>query len=160
MKAVRLLSFAMILLSATLVSCEKDNDNNPDKPLTKAQILVKHAWQLDEVLINNGGQNGHYVRNVENSTGINYDAVKITFSENGTGTYTTDQGQTFPATWKFTTSDGQNMEFSVSYPSVVTYKWNLVVITEKEFHNTTAVSSGGSDLLVSARYVPVSLMNP
>lgn len=126
------------------------------KPLTKKEILVKYVWQIDEVLRNSNGKNSHYTKGRANTTGINYRAVRLTFKRNGTGSYTTDLGQTFPATWKFTSADERNMEFTVNYNSVViTYKWSFVEISHKSLCNTTGLSDGNTDLLVVARYVPV-----
>lgn len=126
------------------------------KPLTNRQILIKYVWQIDEVLKNSNGKNSHYLKGKINTTGINYKAVHLTFKKNGAGSYTTDLGQTFPANWKFTSSDEKNMEFTVNYYSdVITYKWNFVEISKKSLCNTTALSYGNSDLLVVARYVPL-----
>ena len=156
MRTLRLGQIVALLLCFTFFACNKENvETNPSPTLSKQQILVKNTWQVDELLVNNSGNNSHYIRGGINTTGINYDAVRITFKSDGTGTYTTDRGQTFPSTWKFTSTDEQNMELSVIYPTVVTYTWNIVEINENALYNTTALSTEDNDLLVSARYVPV-----
>ena len=126
------------------------------KHLTKKQILVKHIWQVDEVLRNSDGRNTHYLKGKTNTTGINYNVIRLLFYKNGTGSYTTDLGQTFPARWKFISSDEMNIDFTVNYYSaVVTYHWRFVEISNNLLCNTTAISDGNTDLLVVARYVPV-----
>ena len=126
--------FLPVILGCLIISgCKKDSAATSTTPLTKIQILVKYSWQPDEVLRNSSCKNSHYVKDDINTTGINYSAVRIIFKEDGTGTYTTDLGQTFPATWKFTSTDQKNMEFSVSYPGIVTYTWNFVEISDNSF---------------------------
>ena len=119
----------LIFVSLAFLSCEKE-EVIPTTSLTKTQILVKYTWQIDEILRNSSGKNSRYIKGGINTTGINYNLVRITFKENGTGTYTTDLGQTFPATWKFTSSNQKNMEFSVSFPAIITYTWNFVEISD------------------------------
>src|SRR5688572_424668 len=103
----------IVLLSSALIFCSKENDNDSPRNSTNTEKLVKHTWQLNEVLVSKNGVNGHYIRGGINTTGINYDLVRYTFKTDGTATYTTNLGQTFPGTWRFTSANEQNMEFKV-----------------------------------------------
>jgi hypothetical protein len=143
----------IFLLPVIFGGCKKD-DITPTT-LTKTQILVKYTWQVDEVFRNSSGKNTHYIKGGINTTGSNYGVVRLIFKADGTATYTDDQGNTYSATWRFTTADEKNMELAINSSSNVKYTWNMVEIYDKVFTNTTSVIGTSSDVLVVARYVPI-----
>ncbi len=123
------------------------------EPPTKTEILVKQPWQVDEVLRNIAGVNTHYLRGSVNTTGTNYDFIKLTFNSDGTGTYTDENGTTYTMTWQFTSSDEHNMQAIVNTtPTPTTFIWNLVEISENSFQQTTVIEPNG---LISDRYTPI-----
>ena len=142
----------LVLLTIVFGGCSSKYATN-DTGLTKTKILVKYTWQINEVLRNISGKNTRYLKNGVNNTRTNYNLVRLTFNEDGSASYTNDLGQTYPATWKFTSHDQQNMELSINN-SPVTYTWNFVEISDKSFSTTTAITSDGDDVLVVARFVP------
>ena len=46
------------------------------------------------------------------------------------------------------------MELAITSSANVVYSWNMGEISDRSFSNTTAITSGGSDVLVVARYIP------
>lgn len=153
-KHVRVLSF-IIIVSTILGACKKEKDPKPDPQpvLTKTQILVKFKWQVDETYRNINGTNSHYKRGGENTTGINFDVLEITFNTDGTGIYQDEVSVSHPITWQFTSSDFRNLKLNIGPPYATSFDWSLVEITEQALHNTTPVGSG---ILVYARYAPVA----
>lgn len=144
----------LMLLSVIFGGCKKDNTLPSTTSLTKTELLVKYTWQIDEVFRNSVGKNSHYVKSGVNTTGTTYNLVRITFKADGTASYTNDLGQTYPAIWKFTYADEHNMELAITSSANVVYSWNIVEISDRSFSNTTAITFGGSDVLVVARYIP------
>src|SRR5688572_19510310 len=150
----------LLIIAFIFVSCEKDNPSvpeptpcpDPPKQLTKTEMLTQKTWQVDEVLRNISGTNTKYIKGGTNTTGTNYNLIRLTFKTDGTGTYTDEVGIVHTTTWKFASTDERNLELVIGPPSAQTFNWNLVEITEKALHNTTAV---GTNILVSARYTPV-----
>jgi hypothetical protein len=124
------------------------HDTVPAIELTNTQLLTNNAWMVDEVYVDNGGITKHYKRGGENTTGVNYSNIRLTFTPNGNGTTTDVTGSTFNLTWMFTTPDEKNMKLVVN--GTVVYNWALVKISENQILQTTPI---GNDL-VSARYVP------
>lgn len=154
LKSATLVTLALALV---LLACEKNGDHQvpPTKILTPEEILVKQAWQIDEVWRAVNGKNSHYIKGVENTTGVLYERLRITFTKDGKGTYTDENNLTHSLTWSFTSADKKNMQINVGPPAQGggNFVWHLVEISENSLTNTTAV---GSSVLVSARYIPVS----
>lgn len=144
-----LLAFFVATMSQ---SCKKEKDPVEPPVLTKKEILVKNTWQVDEIQRSIEGVNSYYIKGGTNTTGVNYNLIRLTFNNDGTGSYIDEVGISHTTTWKFTSANEYNMELKVGPPSAQTFNWTLVEITEKALYNTTAV---GSDVLVSARYIPL-----
>ncbi len=99
-----------VVASAAFVACTKDNGPTATPtPLTRSQVLVKYNWQVDEVWRNISGVNSHYIRGGINTTGTNYDVMRLTFKADSTGTYVDENAITHTTTWKFTSADQHNM---------------------------------------------------
>ncbi len=146
------LKIAMIPLAtllATVSTCNKDRAAR-----SKEQMLTANEWKLDEVARNSEGRNSHYKRNGENTTKTNYDVIRIKFKENGSGTYTADNGETYSMIWRFSSADKHEMQITVDYGNSATYNWKLVEITPGALYNTTAFNDRGNQLLLTARFVP------
>ena len=150
---------AALFVFVLFYSCQKDHPTEETPPcpelpvpLTKKEILVKNKWQVDEVARSIFGQNQKFIKGGVNNTGVDYNLIRLTFKADGTGTYTDEVGIVHTTEWKFTSTNERNVELKIGPPSAQTFNWNLVEITEQALHNTTAV---GSDVLVSARYIPV-----
>ncbi len=152
-KHVRVLSF-IIIVSTILVACKKDKNPEPDPQpvLTKKQLLFKSKWQVDETFRDIDGANPHYKRGGENTTGVNFDVLEITFNTDGTGIYKDEVSVSHPTTWQFTSSDNRNLRLNIGPPYPISFDWSLVEITTDALYNTTPVGAG---ILVSARYAPV-----
>lgn len=147
--------FLLLFMIGTilLVGCDKDTDNNNNTTtLTKDQILVQKAWQVDEVWRNISGTNSHYVRGGVNTTGVNYGSIRFIFNSDGTGTYIDEVGTSHTVSWVFSTPDKYNMQVTIGPPSAQTFTWNMVEITSSAMYNTAVV---GNNILVTARYVQV-----
>lgn len=153
MKQFNALTLATAFILLMQFSCTKDF-NNQDDNLTKREILISTDWKVDEVMSNVGGKNLHYIRNGINTTGVDYSKFKLTFKEDGTGTYTAESGQTFNTTWEFTSADEHNMKLVVFENKPITFTWNMVEISDKSFQSTTAVNS--PVILQSTRYIPAN----
>ena len=57
-----------------------------------------------------------YVWGGINTTGVTYDKLKIVFRADGTATYTDQFGNSYPAIWKFNTSDEREILYTVNFP--------------------------------------------
>jgi len=150
----RMLYFSSLIIVTILAACKKDNTTPTPVPLTRTQVLVKYTWEPSEIWRNIGGVNTHYIRGGENTTGTNYDVLRLSFKSDLTGTYVDETGLSHTATWQFTSADEHNMSFTIGAPSAQTFIWSLVEISDTTF---TSSSPGGSANLLSARYVPVGL---
>jgi hypothetical protein len=117
---------------------------------SRLEILTLKEWQVDEVVRNMNGVNTHYIRGGVNTTGTNYQNLKIKFNTNGTGSYTDDTGATFPMTWNFTAADQRNVHIDVS--GYVTYDWDMVELKDNYLHSTTR---GNTSYMNTARYIQV-----
>lgn len=135
-------------LAIVKTSCKKEQVSNNNASLTST------LWQLDELARNDSKGNSYYKRGSKNSTGINYDAIRIKFNEGGTGYYTTDEGQTFPLEWEFKNKKLDEMIIRVNYGGITTYHWKMVVIGNNSLYSTTSFTDRGEDLMVTTRYIP------
>lgn len=145
LKTTIALSFSLALIKN---SCVKEKVSNND------DILTSVVWQLDELTRNDAKGNSHYLRGVKNNTGINYDAIRIKFNEDGTGYYTTDQNTTYPLEWEFKSNKRAEMTLRVNYGGITTYHWKMVVISQQALYSTTTFSDQGEQLMVTTRYIP------
>lgn len=148
-----------ILLSATaLVAVVSTcNDKKNTSAESKEDILIRIGeWKLDEVARNTDGTNSHYKRGGENTTGVRYDAVRIKFKKGGSGSYTTDMGDTHSMQWRFTNADKDDMIITVDYGNFTEYHWMMTEVNTEFLYNTTAIRDLGNDILVTARYIPAN----
>jgi hypothetical protein len=141
---------AAFSLSMAIVktSCKKEQVSNENNMLTSA------VWQLEELARNDSKGNSYYLRGSKNSTGINYDAIRIKFNADGTGFYTTDENSTFPLEWEFKNNKHEEMVLRVNYGGITTYHWKMVVINNHSLYSTTSFSDQGEQLMVTTRYIP------
>lgn len=141
---------AIFLSVLFFFGCEKNNDDNtPEEPqLTNKEILVKNVWKVDEAIQNVSGSTTHYIRGATNTTGVNYDAIRLKFNANGTGTNTDVSGTTYNMTWEFTSANEQNMKIVIN--GTVVNTWNMVKIDEAYILETSPFPNN----MVSARWVP------
>lgn len=151
MKKINPLYLVLFVIILAGVSCKKFDNHVRD--LTKREILVRNPWKVDEVMSSVNGKNGHYIAGGINNTGVDYSKFKLTFKNDGTGTYTAEAGVTFNTTWEFTSSDEHNMKLTVYESTPVIFVWNMVEISENSFQSTTAVDK--LNILQSTRYVPI-----
>ena len=134
-------------LAIVKTSCKKEQVSiNPS--------LTSAVWQLGELARNDSKGNSYYVRGSKNNTGINYDAIRIKFNEDGTGYYTTDEDRTFPLEWEFKNNNHDEMILRVNYGGITTYLWKMVVIANNSLYSTTLFSDQGENLMVTTRYIP------
>ena len=145
--------FAMALI--ILISCEKETHTPQNPFLSKAEILVKGTWQVDEVMHNISCENTHYIRNISNTTGVDYDKLRFTFKADGSGTHVDQFGATHSLSWEFVSSDKRNIKLTILDSSPVVYNWNLVEITNDAVHATVSIILEKTQVLESFRMVPL-----
>jgi hypothetical protein len=119
---------------------------------SKTQILADNTWIVEEVKSNVRGNNLHYRKGRNNSTGEDYSIYSLTFNVDGTGTYTDGLGYTHQTAWRFTSADEHNMQLNLD--SGGSYDWSMVEISENSFQSITELNIDGHDLMQSTRYVP------
>jgi|GEM_PF-1728423 hypothetical protein len=135
-------------LAIIRTSCKNEQVSNDRDLLTTA------VWQLEELARNDSRGNSYYLRGEKNSTGINYDAIRIKFNTDGTGFYTTDENRTFPLEWEFKNNKHDEMILRVNYGGITTYHWKMVVISNHSLYSTTSFSDQGEHLMVTTRFIP------
>lgn len=135
-------------LAIVKTSCKNEQVSNNNPSLTSA------VWQLEELARNDTRGNSYYLRGSKNNTGINYDAIRIKFNDDGTGYYTTDEDRTFPLKWEFKNNIHDEMILRVNYGGTTTYHWKMVVIANNSLYSTTSFSDQGENLMVTTRYIP------
>jgi hypothetical protein len=122
---------------------------------TRTQMLTARTWMVEEVYNNAGCTNTHYLRGASGNTGANYAVMRMTFNANGTGSTTDTQGNTYPLTWAFTTTDERNININVNGGAAV-YSWNQVEITPGVIYQTTSMGTTSSNsILVSSKMVHI-----
>ena len=168
MKTFKTASLLLICTTFFFFACKKENPIDPvpitkhdtirihdtiiAPSLTRTQILVKKEWQVDQVIRNQGGSNAFYTRGGTNTTGTNYNNLKLRFNADGTGTYTDETGLAHTLAWNFTTADERNASLTIGPPSATTFIWNMIELKDNYLHSTSAYS--GNNLL-TARYIQI-----
>ncbi|MGG9972429.1 hypothetical protein ACQ33O_11605 [Ferruginibacter sp. SUN002] len=142
-------AIALLLLGIFFIGCKCTKHCSAKSGLSRAEILAKYTWQVNELWTNTSGNNVHYLRGVENTTEYNQDIVRLTFNLDGTGTHTDATGIVHQTTWSFSSDDETNLDLTIN--GITTDHWNLVDITEKHILESAARAS----VLISARWEPV-----
>jgi len=131
-------------LSITLfqISCKKEvTAQTTTTALTKEQLLVQKTWEMDMVYLVIGCNFSSYVKGGANTTGANYDNIRLTFNSNGNGIHIDQFGHSLPFTWHFTSSDKRSLSLTVDN---VTYLWDMVEIADNYLHSSVQVTLGGN----------------
>ena len=149
-----LLSLTTCIALYSLASFTFTKNKQAEVYKTKEKILTENVWRVEEVKSNFSKQNLHYLNGKENTTGVDYSVFRLTFNNDGSGTYTDSDGYLHNTSWKFTSKDKHNMSFKIE--NGVTYEWSMVEISENSFQSITELNVNGQDLLQSTRYVPIS----
>lgn len=151
--------FAFTLaLAFVLNSCEKDsvtNDPEPPPPPTNTELLTNNDWQIKEIIQQYGNNQGRYVKGGTNTTGSDYSVARLSFDENGTGSFTDPLGDTYTMTWAFTPGDETKISLVVNYPVPTPLNYVFVHLTENNFTHTTYYSEQGNNAIASVHYIPV-----
>jgi hypothetical protein len=139
-------SISMILFQ---LSCQKSASAQTNTTLTKDQILVAKTWRVDKLHHVISGQYSSYAYGGTNSTGINYDTLRFTFSSNGMGTYIDQSGKSNNFTWQFTSTDKRSMQVTVNGH---TDNWDMVEIADNYLHaSVNLILSTGSNNIETFR---------
>lgn len=146
----------LVFSLAVLLGCEKEKDcpapEPPPQPLSKTEMLIKYTWQVDELMHMVSCQNTSYVRGGSNTTGTNYNVMRFTFNANGTGTHTSETGQTYTTAWQFASANERKIALTVNTSTPISFQWNMVEITDSAVHATVAING---PILESFRLTPV-----
>lgn len=116
----------------------------------KTRLLIDKEWMVHETIQNLECQNVHYIRDKINETGNDQGALRLTFKENGLGTFLNTDGILYEVNWKFTNIDATSMNIRIE--GLLEHNWNMVVITDEFIMETAKLNGIG---LVTARWVPV-----
>lgn len=161
----RILYFSIIALSflgafsVILSSCKKESVNTVNNQVhdticvekTVTEILVgANNWKLDELMVFDGTENGHFIRGGINTTGISYENIRLKFLADGTGTYIDEVGTSHTLSWSFITTDKRNVSLTIGPPSAQTFIWNMFDAKGDYLYSTSAV---GNSLLLTTRYI-------
>ncbi len=115
---------------------------------TRKQILVSKEWEVDNLLRNQAGSNSEYLKGGINTTGVNYQNLKVRFNADNTGTYIDETGGSHTLNWSFTTADERTLSLVVGPPFANTFPWRLVELKDNYLHCTTPFTGG----LLSVRF--------
>ena len=156
MNQVFLTLIAAIMMSGNYSPAKKDIAIVPSKEAKQAKthFLAANTWIVDEVFSNVKGRNHHYIRHGINTTGHDYGKFELTFNEDGTGTYTSEEGIVYTTEWRFTSADEHNMIMVLDNGQA--FNWSMVEISKTSFQCITDLHVDGHDLLQSTRLVPVT----
>lgn len=146
-----LLFFAGSIVNVS--TCNKEKDRLPVS--TRTEMLAGKTWQVDELMHSVSCTNSHYIRDVKNSTDVNYDLMQFTFKKNGTGTHTDQYGQKHQTSWKFVSPDQRTIDLVVHLSSDINFTWNMVEITDSTVNATVSIISGTSNILESFRLTTI-----
>jgi hypothetical protein len=157
MKTKFLLTSIFILSVLFFMSFKKGNPAILNQIVPKKEIvdnytrfLVAHEWMVQETIQNLNCDNVHYIRGKINETGYDQGILRLTFREDGTGTYVGADGTLYKTRWKFTGDDQSDM--SIEVKGVLMHDWHMVVVTDDYIMETTKIEGLG---LVTAKWVPV-----
>ena len=86
---------------------------------------------------------------MKDETGYDQDTLRLTFSTNGTGTYSAETRHLWNTTWSFTTSNDNDLILQLTGgPS---FNWSAVNITDSSFDETTSSST-----LISGKWIAIN----
>ena len=164
MKKILFVPVIITLLLVSFFSCKKEtiitepatniHDTICIEP-TKQEILTQKTWQIDELYRCYQGVNSHFVRGGENTTGVSYGNLRLTFVDGGTGTYVDEVNTSHTLSWDFLDTKFQNANLTIGAPFPNTFTWNLIEIHDNYLHNTSIANVSGSALMLTARYIQV-----
>jgi hypothetical protein len=146
--------FIVVLLSiiAFSESC-KTNAAIQQNKISKVQILINKTWQVDKLHHVINGEFSDYTRNGENNTGIKYNNLRFTFYADGTAIHIDENGKSYNATWKFTSSDMRTLAFTINGH---TDTWEMVEISGKYLHASAhLIISGDPNNIETFRLVQI-----
>lgn len=173
-KSAKIIVFFFTCVFIFLISCQKENtfptkvvqdtvkiiihdtirihDTIPAVPYTRLQLLTKKVWETDQVERSILGINSEYKRNGVNTTGVNYDHIRIKFNADGTGTYTDENAIASSLSWTFSSADERNAILTVGSPNSAVFNWNLIELKDNYLHCVTPYNGNS---LYAARYIQV-----
>jgi hypothetical protein len=146
-------TLSIFLLSVLLISGCKKNSTTP-AALTKTQLLTKNTWQVEELISQYGNTQGQYKKGGVNTTGSDYSKYRITFSSNGTGSFTDPLNHTYTFTWNFAPGDETKMTIIANYPTPATLNYSFVNLDGNSFTYTIHYVESGNQALATARNIP------
>jgi hypothetical protein len=152
-------AFVLIVISSS--SCKKDTVTNTvtvrdttvitdtvaSTPLSVAQILASHTWEVEGESYDNAGTITQYIRDSVNTTGLDQDTLRLTFTTTGGGTYRDETGSMHTLTWSFTPPSYMFIQLAGG-PN---YSWSAVNITDSSFDETTS----NPPSLISGKWIAV-----
>lgn len=118
---------------------------------TRKEILVAKEWIIDALLRNQSGINTEYVYGGVNTTGTNYQNLRIRFNADNTGTYVDETGGSHTLNWSFASADERSLTLIVGPPFANTFLWKLVELKGNYLHCANSYTGG----LISVRYKQV-----
>jgi hypothetical protein len=147
--------FSISLLLVLIISaCKKDSTTPAPPAPTKTQLLTKNTWQVEELISQYGNTQGEYKKGGINTTGSDYSKYRITFSPNGTGSFTDPLNHTYTFTWNFVSGDETKMTIIANYPTPATLNYSFVNLDGTRFTYTIHYMESGNYALATASNIP------
>jgi hypothetical protein len=151
----------LILISAlafVFAGCSKDENDPepppPPPPPTPTEMLTDNTWQIDHLIQQYGNVQSTYVRGGTNTTGSNYSIVRLSFDEDGTGSFTDPLNATYDLDWEWVGTTNTKMTVVVDYPVPQTLTYSFVSVSEDRFNYTTNYQENTTFALATATLIP------
>ena len=128
----RILMIAFLALTLFLQACLKDDSHTVTT--SKVELLTHHPWKIEELTQVENNVQINYKRGGSANT-HNFDEDKLTFLEDGTGSYSPTPSESFGITWEFTNAEKTRMDIVITFtPALITtLRCSEVEITERRF---------------------------
>ncbi|MES2773243.1 MAG: hypothetical protein V4722_03615 [Bacteroidota bacterium] len=159
---MKIISFLILIVTSSFLVVKSHSPENIDptsKNITvKAQIdssenSISGVWEVEKLHHVILGKYSEYERGKSNSTNIDYDNLRFTFYEDGTGEHVNQFKETYPCYWSFTSTEQNGLELTVTG---TTYNWEMLEITDKHLYASVRLTvSGTQDNLETFRLVKV-----
>jgi hypothetical protein len=127
---------------------------NPEKipdgcTLSKTEMLTTGEWELNELHRRDENGLSFYKRGGDNSTGINYDRLRLLFRKDGTGIYTDNLGGKHEMLWEFSDAEERSAVLSVDGKYGDKFYWYNIEVNSEYLFSTCPYRGS---LLLSTRY--------
>lgn len=149
MKRALILLITLPLFS--LLSCDKEDDNDPLK--TPEEYLTQHAWAMEELTQVENNALIYYKRGGSTNT-ANYDNDYLSFNTNGTGNYSPTTGQNRAITWQFTNAEKTKLTIVITFsPTVIlTLKCTELELSDTRFFCVNQYTNASGQPVLASVY--------